>query len=148
MMIEAHGFEGCLRKPVSKFDLIRVFSRFLKYSTPDEAAAPAGKPVDVMKIEEISKLPEIIEKLENELMPRWNGLKKMQPVDEVKKFGNDIKDLGEAGNVEIVTKLGEDLLFYLDSFDIENMRKTLAEFPEFIDKLKSLENCYKSQCNS
>jgi hypothetical protein len=81
--------------------------------------------------------PELIEKLKNEFHSRWDELKKVQPFEKVKHFGEDVRDLGVTYQVETLRKFGEDLLLQQDHYDIASMRKTLAGFSELIASFKS-----------
>ncbi len=135
--LEKYGFEDYLRKPVTRVSLFQKLCCFLKHSVPDK---PAEKQPEDFGPEDLPRLPDLIERLDKELMPLWTDLRKRQPVRAVKEFGKHMKTLGDVFNLEIVKEFGNDLLLCLDDFDIENMRNKLAGFPELIEKLKSAGN--------
>ncbi len=79
---------------------------------------------------------EIADKLAAGFTDRWNGLKTIQPVESVREFAGDLKAFGQTHRMETITAFGDVLLAQLDSYDILNMRQTLADFPELITNLK------------
>ncbi len=137
--IKQHGFDGCLRKPVSRTELYKELSRFLKFKTKDQIDKPIKTPLPEMPSTEIvARLPELIARLEQELTPQWNELQKKQPVKAVQKFGQDLEKLGEEYSMNTLTKFGSDLIIYINNFDIRKMRFLLSGFPELIDQLKAM----------
>jgi PAS domain S-box-containing protein len=138
--IEQHGFDGCLRKPVSRAELYKELARFLKFKpriNTNKHEKPVKKTLpDAASPEIVAGLPELIARLERELIPQWNELQKKQPVKAVQKFGHDLEKLGKEYNIDFVTKFGADLIVYINNFDIRKMRFLLSGFPELIDQLK------------
>ena len=82
--------------------------------------------------------PDIIRKIEEELKPKWEILCKNRFINEIIDFGNQIKKMGETNSIHILSKYGEELSFYANSFDIENMDIVLNSFPGIIEKIKSI----------
>jgi len=135
--IEQYGFDGCLQKPVSRTELYKELARFLKFKTRDAIDQPAKKSLPmVISPETVARLPELIARLEQELMPQWNELQIKQPVKAVQKFGHDLEKLGQEYNMDTITKFGSDLIVFINHFDIRKMRFLLSGFPELIDQLK------------
>jgi two-component system sensor histidine kinase EvgS len=138
--IEQHGFDGCLRKPVSRAELYKELARFLKFKpriNTNKHEKPVKKTLpDAASPEIVAGLPELIARLERELIPQWNELQKKQPVKAVQKFGHDLEKLGKEYNIDFVTKFGADLIVYINNFDIRKMRFLLSGFPDLIDQLK------------
>jgi len=138
-LIKQYGFAAYLKKPVCRIKLFQTLSRFLDYDEKNENV----KFGDSLKIvaetlspETLSKLPEVLQKLEDELTPLWENLQETQPVDEIKRFGEKMKTLGETCNLNVCIQFGEDLIGYIDRFDISNMLTTLNQFPELVKKLR------------
>ncbi|MDM8543839.1 AAA family ATPase [Desulfococcaceae bacterium HSG9] len=138
--IEQHGFDGCLRKPVSRTELYKELARFLKFKpridmNDHEKSVKKTLP-DATSPETAARLPELVAILEQELAPQWNELQKKQPVKAVLKFGQDLEKLGQEYNIDTVTKFGADLIVYINNFDVRKMRFLLSGFPELIEQLK------------
>jgi signal transduction histidine kinase/CheY-like chemotaxis protein len=137
--IEERGFAGYLRKPTSRARLLGELRRFLDTEQSDapapqpEADAPA-----TARAEDISELEALVEKLEQDVKPQWEGLRKRQPVDETKRFAEGLIELGSQHGAAQLNELGETLLAALDSFDIAGMRKSLNEFPDLIEHFQQL----------
>ena len=83
-------------------------------------------------------LPDIIRQIEEELKPKWEILCKSRFINEIIDFGNQIQKMGETNSIHILSKYGEELSFYADSFDIENMDIVLNSFPGIIEKIKKI----------
>ncbi len=137
--IEAHDFDGNLRKPVSRAELFREIARFLKYRTQDEDGAPDRESIPQAALSDsIAHLAELIGRLEREFTPRWNEFQKKQPIKAVQQFGKDLEELGREHQAKAVTRLGDELIQSVKNFDIRKMRLLLSEFPELIDQLKTM----------
>ncbi len=141
-LIEQYAFEGYLKKPISRLQLFQTLQQFLEYEVPPETDTndlPTETPL-ALSPETRSKLPEVLKKIDEELMPLWEGLQETQPVNEVQSFGQAMKHIGETYDLDVCTQFGEDLLGYLDCFDISNMLITLKQFPELVNHLRTLES--------
>ncbi|MFH2060839.1 MAG: response regulator [Pseudomonadota bacterium] len=135
------GFEKFLRKPISRTSLFNVLSGFLKHSRKKKSSQGA---VDDFKIENLRLLPELIEKFETDLLPVWSALQKKPAIREIRSFAQHIQQLGENADVNFVKTFGADLLFYVEDFDIQKMRKRFLEFPILVDELKMIQKHIQS----
>jgi predicted ATPase/signal transduction histidine kinase/CheY-like chemotaxis protein/tRNA A-37 threonylcarbamoyl transferase component Bud32 len=138
--VRAHGFDGYLRKPFSRAALTRELSQFLKHSIAKEPETPKDEPRRLIRPESISSLPEVIGKLEKDLMPQWEEFRKKQPLEAVERFGKSIRELGVTYNMEVLTEFGGDIIAYIHSFDVKSVREKLADFPDLIFRLKSAQD--------
>jgi two-component system sensor histidine kinase/response regulator len=108
-----------------------------------QAVFPQAKPAEseVSKNETtavvIKTAVELLSNLEKQ-QPVCEGLSQTLSIDDIEKFANQMKTLGEkhgyAPLVEWSEKLGEQASL----FDLDNMSQTLSSFPGLIKKLKSL----------
>ncbi len=132
------GFKGYLPKPVN---INQLFSELATYLTCNKNLDYSSLQSTGNNIapETLSRLPELIDKLENEFMEQWNNFKEKQPIKEVKKFAVDIKNLGNNYGIELLLQFGDKLITYVDNYDVDEMLSTINEFPELIKKLKSIE---------
>ena len=136
------GFDGLLTKPFKKEDLIRKLSHFIKYRKEEnentETETPETPDPDTHKVsaEFIKKLPELLEKLENDFNPLWESARQSGFFDDIAEFGKQINELGINYSYKILEKYGEDLNSQVSSFDIEKINTTLDAYPKIIEKLK------------
>ena len=122
--------DGCLSKPVSKRELIKLLMNFLPYSTgeipePTEIPRPPLEPVNK------EKLPELAAILRSEdIIKRWEIISRTLIIDEVEDFAAEMKELDLEYRSGILTQWADNLLNHLHTFDLERMRKILSTFPE------------------
>jgi two-component system sensor histidine kinase EvgS len=135
-------FSGYLRKPISKAALFQEICRVLGYQPQpgQEMAQPSQAKSADIPAEALTMLPEALAQLENTFRPRWEQFHTIQPVNEVRQFGNDLLALGEHCRLEMVCEYGRALVTAIKHFDIHAMRTRLHEFPAMLAKLQSLRN--------
>ncbi len=142
--IQAHGFDGYVKKPVTRTALFRELSRFLPYTEHvpverrggqaeqwEEADHWAALPDDTL-----NALPEILQRLEGECMDSWEAARQHDVFDEIEDFARQIKALGETYALTLLEKFGSDLLVYVRSFDIDQIEASLDVYPQLIERLK------------
>ncbi len=139
------GFAGCLRKPVQRPALFREMSRFLKVKhavSPDRAQVAVKAAIEHAPGERLhlrsDELAGIAERLESELMERWRGFQKRQPIQDVRQFAAALKELGAGGGLEAVRVFADELRLAVDNFDVHNIRGLLGSYPELVGAVKNL----------
>ncbi|MCP3872958.1 MAG: PAS domain S-box protein, partial [Desulfobacteraceae bacterium] len=86
----------------------------------------------------LSKVPELIRILDSEYLDQWNKFAKRQPIQEVEKFGKDLRDLGLEFKINPLIDYGERLLIYVDNFDVAGMLIMIDEFTFLMSQLKAI----------
>jgi len=137
--------DGYLKKPVNKHDLITEVARFLKHSVKKSVSTNSG----LSQSEEISesapyepdaetmkKIPELIRILESEFMPQWETSVELLVMDEVKQFADDLNRIGLDYDFPPVAEYGSWLTDCVQAYDVEGVKKKLAEFPKNIERMK------------
>jgi CheY-like chemotaxis protein len=134
-------FDGYLSKPVSRFDLYQELMKFIKFTeigTPDDHKLTEEKEA----VEEINLTPgqvkQLLEQVDAVLQKQWKNAIEFQMSDEIESFAANVKQTGVDFNIRQLSKYGENLLLYVDNFDLELMDRSLKEFPEMIKSLKEL----------
>jgi len=83
------------------------------------------------------KLPEIINLLENDGLQQWESAAKNNSIEEIKDFGDHIRQIGDNYSLEILCAYGQKLVSLASLFDIENMEAALAFYPQLVEQIKS-----------
>lgn len=151
----SEGFDGFLHKPIKSVDLYRELARFIPHTRDEtgvpteisplapDVAADASKNTDTavtasIDSETAARLPELLEKLENQYMLKWKSAKETGFFNEITDFGTSIRELGENYKVDMLTEFGQSLVEHAEGFDIENMNTRMDAYPRLIEKVKSL----------
>jgi CheY-like chemotaxis protein len=135
--LERSGFDGWLVRPFTKPDLLRELHQYIyepKTRAPAEKSRPSSAFVPVDSIPPLAEhvRDEIVGFLENELMDRWEVVSRKQHISDIEDFGCRIKALGDRYGVIYLSAYAENLLFHTASFDVENIRRALDAYPEFV----------------
>ncbi|MDM8525110.1 two-component regulator propeller domain-containing protein [Desulfococcaceae bacterium HSG8] len=137
--------DGYLGKPVRKTELIAELTRFLKHSVkkavpgdseqtqPDEKSESAPYAPDP---ETLERLPELIQILETEFMPRMKEINDLFIMDDVKAFGVDLNNLEY--DLQLLTDFSNRLLDAVECYDVHGVKKGMAGFPNLMGLLKRL----------
>ncbi len=145
-------FDAYLSKPISKHELITTLTKFLPHAklllTKDEERGeilpevPKGTISEKSEILEAlrgyvtqaSILPqELFEKVQIELLPRNQEIRELMSVDEITRFAEDVITAGKFFTILPLKQYGEELLHSIKVFDIINMKRWLALFPEIVE---------------
>lgn len=92
-----------------------------------------------LSVDIIAKLPEIVDELEQNIMPSWENLQKKQLNVDVTQFGSQVRDFGRNHHIHTLEEYGLKLLDYLDVFDVAKIRDTISQFPDIANSLKNLQ---------
>jgi PAS domain S-box-containing protein len=135
--IEAHGFDGYLSKPVNVSKLLSELSHYIKYTKKAVAdvAKVAKTEVDTLNPEEIANLPELRNKLKQEVMPLWKKTNLAIRIDVTNELAEKMIELGNEYNVPAFIYYGESLLEYTKTFKIAYIQKAIKELPILVKPL-------------
>jgi signal transduction histidine kinase len=130
-------FAGLLIKPVMVMELYQELMKNLPHKSIKvqihEKSGTGKKPND-----EISDLPGLIHILDTQLRDVCKTFEIIQPIDEIRNFGNQLVTLGCSHNSIIITAYGEDLIKAADSFNIEAILKLIGKYTGINESLKDL----------
>jgi PAS domain S-box-containing protein len=140
--IKQYHCDGFLRKPVNRTELIAELMRFLPYSTvrkTKKTIEPGEKKEqETLTRETQSKLPQLLEILENQFTGDWKRISDVFILDDVETFAVEINQLGNQYQLSLLTQWGDKLLKEIRNYDMENAPITLAYFPELVKKITAL----------
>ena len=131
------GFSGYIRKPMHIIELVNEISRFIEFKEI-ESAVPEIKDNRIDIPETLTdKLPAIIEGLEAIKNENWINLKKRQTLKGVQVFNTQLKALIKEFDLPFLNEYISNIADALISFDIENIKALVLEFPDIIESLKN-----------
>ncbi|MBF0397807.1 MAG: response regulator [Desulfobacterales bacterium] len=125
--ITESGLDGFILKPIQEDEMFRQILKFAK---------PSSNEITDLSQDVLEKLPIIINELNNKFYPIWENVCKKQNIPEIEGFGMSVKNFGEQYRLDILFEYGEKLISYVDTFDIENIRKHLSSFNQIINTVK------------
>ncbi|OFX27402.1 MAG: hypothetical protein A2033_06630 [Bacteroidetes bacterium GWA2_31_9] len=136
-------FDDILNKPFNMIDFFRILKKYLKY-TENETSIKTNENEDFSDnflnyINSKTINPELLNILENEILPDYNKTINNQMIDQIELLGKRLIEIGETYNFNYISNLGNDICFYANNFEIEKLSETLKNIPEFINKIKSKE---------
>ena len=140
--VKQDNFDGFLRKPVNRIELIAQLMRFLPHSirkkTRETVETGEKKEPETISRETQSQLPQILGILENRFTGEWKRVSEVFILDDVETFALGIINLGNQYRLSLLSQWGEKLLKEIRSYDMENSPITLASFPELVKKINVL----------
>jgi PAS domain S-box-containing protein len=136
--IEALLFDQLLPKPIHISDLLRAISYYLKYTTLSHLPENVDQPDKLAHIVPVNQINwvELIAELETGLL-KWEAIHNELDLEKISDFSAQIKLLGEEYHFSYLTHYGESLSEHIQAFNIEQIEKTLNQFPELVNILKS-----------
>lgn len=100
---------------------------------PDFQNVRAGRRLATEPVQTQRSLPRALRTiLETSFLPRWEQFSELQPVDSMRRFGEELAILGEQHANLRVSHYAARLLGALDLFDIEEIDRLLGEFPDLL----------------
>lgn len=133
--IRESKFNGLLIKPVQVIELYLELMKHLAYKSTQITEQKELVQENVL-VKTISDYPGLIHSLETNFMETWKTFAIRQPIDEIREFGKQLKNLGETHNATLIIDLGEELVRAADSFDIEAILIQLKKFTGIIESIK------------
>ena len=132
-------FDGFLRKPILKNELIKELMKFLKYSTiaeheTDNKDHLKGLILGNLPKETILKHAEIVS---NSLSERSQNLLEYMDLTEIGHFINDFKKICSENKINLFDKYIENLRNDFNNFDINSLKQNLNSLPLILRNLKS-----------
>jgi len=136
----ANYFNTLLIKPIDVSELFQELSHFLKFTRKIKTEQTQEKAAvnSILSTEQVSKLPELINILESQLLLESREIASMMEMDEVESFAQKVVELGKEYNVTLLTNYGENLAELTENFEIEDIEKVLRKFHKILKRIKAL----------
>jgi PAS domain S-box-containing protein len=138
-LIEAHGFDGYLAKPVNISDLLGELSHYLKHTRKDVTDISQITTTEVnnaINPAEIANLPELQNQLKQEVMPLLKEVETAMEMGMVAKLAEKMIQLGKEYNIPAFIKYGEPLKESTETFEIDYIQTALEELPALLRIIK------------
>jgi two-component system, NarL family, sensor histidine kinase EvgS len=126
-------FDGYLRKPVLKADLITELMRFLPFEAVEEAAVQ--EQAIVLTKDELQTLPRVVNELEG-MSKICAQISKNNNMSEIKTFADTVLEIGASNEISVVTVYATQLHTEIDCFDIIAIKQSLDTFPALLMQLQ------------
>lgn len=131
-------FDNCLFKPVNSKNIISVLE---KYSNPLKNIKQNNKENDAFFITDDNEHKKAIkEKVEKQLIPKYSNLIKRISLKEARIFLDELDEIFYNLSDESVRNYQKTLRISVESFDINGIRKNIANFKDIIKSLNIEEN--------
>ena len=124
-------FDGYLRKPVLKADLIAELKRFLPYEIIEEAAAVDDSPQ--LSPAELQALPLAMGSLEK-LADQCKQIAGNNDMTEIQAFAANLSAIGRQYALTVVVDFAAQLQAEVDCFDIVAIKQSLRAYPELLSR--------------
>ena len=123
---DAH-FDGFLRKPVSRAEILEALSRFLPHQALHETTEEAA-PGDEPPISE-EQLRQLRQTLEVAFAGRWQKIKDSGDPEGIRAFGEDLQQLADETGSGPLRHYGAALCEGIDAFELDRVNRLLDDFP-------------------
>ena len=131
------SFDGYLRKPVLKVELINELCKFLPFE--DVVEKDESQQEIVLSDAELECLPDALEMLKK-LVLQCKTASKNNNMSENKAFAEAVMDVAKHHPVSPINYYAEQLSNAIDSFDIVAIKGFLNDFPQLVKQLEQLGN--------
>ena len=137
--IKISGFDHFLRKPIKYAELTEALAKHISHEKKSIPKSPRLNQYSTLQIsaETLIDIEKIIELLENDFTVKWKKVKSGGFIDEIANFGDQIMTMGKKYAFECLINFAKELIESTESFDVNNMKKTLNAFPDLIDSIKN-----------
>jgi signal transduction histidine kinase/DNA-binding NarL/FixJ family response regulator len=135
-ILEAAGrvCDALLIKPIRKSTLFSAMANFLAAAPgPDlPPEAPTAAETRLADDEQRYAVPPPGRLPPDPWLPKWNHVRDRMVVDEIQRFGEEIRNLGTGRELPGMARWGADLAENAETLEIDRMYRTLDRFPELV----------------
>lgn len=138
------SFDGYLRKPVNRNQLISELKKFLPFRTRKTNLKNSSKSFSVGEEHEIiseeakNRLPELVKTFDNKITPRWEEISEAFFIDDVAEFASELNSVAQEYNIRFLADYSKNLYENAQSNNIDEIEKIMEKFPEVADMVRKL----------
>ena len=149
------AYDAYLSKPISKDELITTLAKFLPHSSGVEkkeknmegVEEAISEPLKIIKaLKEYCAQAtnafsqELLDKLHDELLPQHKEISELMSVDDIINFSKTVIAISETFAIPPLKIYGEELFYYINVFNILEVKTVLALFPEIVEIISKQED--------
>lgn len=128
-----HYFDGYLRKPVLRHELVQMLSQFL---ANDQVNPPReDSDSDDFSGLDNQQLRQLIAALKAEPHEHWQLARQTNSLSDIKRFAQSLKSVAADYPLPALDRFASQLHERIDAFDIQGMQLLLREFDQLLDNL-------------
>ena len=134
-------FDGYLRKPVSKSELLREIIFHIPHKVNlNGVTITSEKPRQIfsgrIELEKTTVSPEFLIILDSEIIPAYEAVKKTLYISKINAFAEMLKSNAEKYDIAILTQFADELLEQSKGFKIDKIVQIISNFHILVDSLK------------
>ena len=137
---KTNDFDGFLFKPVNRSELVSKLAQFLKHKWQDvKVIVDSGKIIQPDSIDGsiIHSLPEIVQLLNDDFLPRWESIESQLVLFKIEEFAGDLLSFAIEYKFQYLIDYANKLIDELEIIDLEAIQTSLQSFPIIIQELRS-----------
>lgn len=140
--VNQYGFNGYLRKPVSRRELLQSVATYLSISDTAEK-----QKVDIIEHTDINTamLEDFLLSIDEHLLPEWNHIKDKGDFELIQQFAVKLNKNAISHQIDHMVIYTEQLQEMISSFDIIEVDSMMKQFPELIHALRQKLNTIEGQ---
>ncbi|MCK8825962.1 PAS domain-containing hybrid sensor histidine kinase/response regulator [Fuchsiella alkaliacetigena] len=129
------GFTAFLSKPIEEQTLFAEVTKHLEYTLSEEKEEQLN-----ISLEKDVDLENLVKVLEEDLLTKYEKIKDAIVINEVEEFAGLLAKIAADYSIDSLSNYAQELLVHAESFDLDNLKAKLSDFPFWVDKLKELNN--------
>ncbi len=132
-------FDGYIRKPASKKDLLNAVKQFLPYKTEKETM-PLTEDILKLRLSEPANrelIAQMTANLEARFIPKWQSIKDTLVIFEIDEFCSELEKFNTEYQCEILQQYIMNLKDSVQEFNVEKIEENLNAFEELINTFKT-----------
>ncbi len=138
--------DGFIAKPFDRNQLLAELKKHLEFTESDNEQESPEQIDSVAETDEggtfdqefLDKLPELLDKLEKEILPEWQKLEEALTIRKVVGFSEKVLDFSIAFHCAGLQTWAMNLQQMAEAFEMDKLDSELKNFPEIHKKLQSL----------
>ncbi|HPJ38310.1 MAG TPA: PAS domain S-box protein [Spirochaetota bacterium] len=134
-------FDGFLLKPINIHDLFNELSRYLGSSGhPNPGSPHGGQEQPALPAISVLHKHELIKRLRQDFMPRWEDLTTVVTTDDIEEFTEELIEVGKKHKADTLIQYAKLLKMHTENFDVKKIESLLYKFPDLLNEFTFTDN--------
>ncbi len=134
--LKSNNFNGYLRKPVLKAELLKELSQFLPFE--NITVSENTEEIEPLTGSELECLADAIAGLKK-LSEQCKAVSKTNKISDIKAFAEALLEITQQYPVKGIDDYAKQLLENIDSFDIAAIKRALNDYPQLISQFEAIQ---------